>query len=150
MAEKGRVYTGARARFSIRGRKVGYATQVNGTEEIEYQPVEVLDNIEVEENVPVAYRCSLTASHVRIIGETDKSLAFFPKNGKNTEEHLSNILAQEDMVATLEDSKTSAISMTAEQVKIASRNFAVSARGIVGTDNSFVLIRMKDESEIAT
>jgi hypothetical protein len=150
MAEKGRVLTGARSRFSIEGRKVGYATNVNGSEEIEYQPVEVLDNIEVSEHVPTAYRATLTASLVRIVGETIKSQNFFPSAGKSTEEHLQNILAQGEMVAMLEDSKTSKTVMTAEQVKIASRNFSVAARGIVGKDINFVLIRMKDESEIAT
>jgi hypothetical protein len=39
MAEKGRVFTGARARFLIQGKKVGYATNVAGSEEIQYDPV---------------------------------------------------------------------------------------------------------------
>ena len=30
--EKGRVYTGARARFMVGGRKMGYATNVSGSE----------------------------------------------------------------------------------------------------------------------
>jgi len=34
-----------------------------------------------------------------------------------------------------------------EQVKIASHNWAVDARGIVGEDCTFVAIRLKDESE---
>lgn len=148
--EKGRVLTGARSRFSIDGRKVGYATNVNGSEEIEYQPVEVLDNIEVEEFVPVAYRCTLTSSWIRIVADTIKSNQFFPSAGKSPEDHLTNILNQGDMVATLEDSKTTKTVMTAEQVKISSRNFAVAARGIVGKDITFVLVRMKDESEVAT
>ena len=92
MPEKGRLFTGARARFSINGIKVGYARNVAVTEEIQYDPVEILDNIEVEEFVPVAYRVTFTASQFRIIGETVKSLGFFPNLGANTEEHLENIL----------------------------------------------------------
>lgn len=148
MAEKGRVFTGARARFSIDGKKVGYATNVSGSEEIEYQPVEVLDNIEVEEHVPVAYRVTFTASLVRIIGETIKSEGFFPAAGTSPEEHLQNILLQGDMVCTIEDSKTGNVMMTLEQVKIQSRNFTINARGIVGKDVSFVAVRMRDESEV--
>lgn len=147
--EKGRVFTGARARFSIDGKKVGYATNVSGSEEIEYQPVEVLDNIEVEEFVPVAYRVTFTASMVRIMGETIKSEGFFPTAGTSPEEHLQNILLQGDMVCTIEDSKSSSIMMTLEQVKIQSRNFTISARGIVGKDVTFVAVRMKDESEVS-
>jgi hypothetical protein len=149
MAEKGRVFTGARARFSIDGKKVGFATNCAGSEEIEYQPLEVLDNIEVEEFVPVAYRVTFTASLVRIIGETIKSEGFFPQSGSSPAEHLTNILLQGDMVATIEDSKTGSIMMTLEQMKTQSRNWTINARGIVGKDVTFVSVRMKDESEVS-
>lgn len=149
MPEKGRVITGARARFLINGKKVGYATNVTATETLENQPVEALDNIEVEEWVPVAYRVALTAAKIRIAKETFKSEGYFPKTGNSPQEHLTNILNQADMVATLEDSKTGAILMTVESVKVADRNMRVDARGLVGEDVTFNAIRMKDESEIS-
>ena len=145
--QKGRVITGARARFMINGKKVGFATGVNGTEEIEYQPAEVLDNIEVDEWVPVAYRASLSAEILRIVGETVKSEGFFPQSGTGPEEHLQNILLQGDMVCSIEDSKTGRVLMVGEQVKMSSRNFRITARGIAGTDVNFVVTRMRDESE---
>lgn len=148
MAEKGRVFTGARARFSINGKKVGYATNCSGSEEIEYQPVEVLDNVEVEEHVPVAYRVTFNSSHVRIVGKTMKSDGFFPSTGSSPEEHLTNILLQPDLVCTIEDSKTGNIITTVEQVKMQSKNFTINARGIVGKDVNYVCTRMKDESEV--
>lgn len=148
MAEKGRLFTGARARFSIDGRKVGYARNVAVTEEIQYDPVEILDNIEVEEFVPVAYRVTFTAGQFRIIGETVKSLGFFPNVGANTEEHLENILISGDLTATIEDTATGSIFATLEQVKVASHNWTIDARGIVGEDLTFVAIRVKDESEV--
>jgi hypothetical protein len=146
--EKGRVFTGARARFLINSKKVGYATSVAGSEEIQYDPVEVLDNIEVEEFVPTAYRVTFTAALVRIIGETIKSQGFFPKGGTSPDERLKNILLQGDMVGVIEDSKTGSLVATVEQMKMQSRNFTVNARGIVGKDVTFVCIRMKDESEV--
>jgi len=145
--EKGRVFTGARARFLINNKKVGYATSVAGSEEIQYDPVEVLDNIEVEEFVPTAYRVTFTAALVRIIGETIKSQGFFPKGGTSPDDRLKNILLQGDMVGVIEDSKTGALVATVEQMKMQSRNFTVNARGIVGKDVTFVAIRMRDESE---
>lgn len=148
MAEKGRLFTGARARFLIEGRKVGYARNVAVTEEIQYDPVEVLDNIEVEEFVPVAYRVTFTASQFRIIGETVKSLGLFPNVGGNVGEHLENILISGDLVATVEDTSTGKIFATLEQVKVASHNWTIDARGVVGEDMTFVAIRVKDESEI--
>jgi hypothetical protein len=144
--EKGRVFTGARARFSVNGVKVGYARNVNVSEEIEYQPVEVLDNIEVEEYVPVAYRVTFTCSMFRIIGETLKEKGWFPSTGTNTEEHLSNILLTGEMSAQIEDTKSGKIFATLEQVKIQSHNWTIDARGIVGEDVTFNAIRVKDET----
>lgn len=148
MAEKGRLLTGARARFSLEGVKVGYARNVTIGEDIQYDPVEVLDNIEVEEFVPVGYRVTFSAGMFRIIGDTLKSRGLFPKTGSNEEEHLRNILLTGELTATIEDTITNKIFAVVEQVKIASKNFSVDARGVIGEDVTFVAIRVKDESEI--
>ncbi len=149
MAEKGKLFTGARARFSINGVKVGFARNVTVREEVQLDPAEVLDNIEVEEYVPVAYRVTFSASIFRIIGDTIKKRGWFPKTGQNTEEHLTNILNTGELTATIEDTRTSAIFATLEQVRIQSHNWTVDSRGIVGEDVEFVAIRLKDESETA-
>jgi hypothetical protein len=148
--QKGRVLTGARARFSIEESRVGFATNCAGSEEIQYDPVEVLDNIEVDEFVPVAYRVTFTSSQIRIVGETIKSQGFFPTSGTSPDDHLTNILLQGDLVATIEDTKSTPpkLIMTLEQMKVASRNFTINARGIVGKDITYVATRMKDESEV--
>lgn len=148
MAEKGRLFTGARARLSIDGVKVGYARNVTGNEEIQYDPVELLDNIEVEEFVPLAYRCRMTMGMFRIVGTTLKTRGWFPEVGNNTEEHLENILNTGELTATIEDTRTGRIVATIEQCKIASHNFTIDARGIVGEDTEWVAIRIRDESEI--
>lgn len=147
MSEKGRLFTGARARFSINGVRVGYARNVAVSEEITYEPVEVFDNIEVEEHVPTGYRITFTASQFRIIGETLKKAGWFPKVGANPEAHLENVLLTGDLVATIEDTKTGNLFATLEQVKVQSHNWTIDARGIVGEDITFVAIRLKDESE---
>ena len=152
MAEKGNVFSGARARFMINGVKVGYATGCSGSEEITYEPVEVLDNIEVEEFVPVAYRVTFTASRVRIIAETVKSAEWFPKNSGSPEEHLKAILTHKNLTCTIEATKKDGSTqnfMVLEQVKLTSHNWTVNARGIVGEDMTFVAVRMRDESEVA-
>lgn len=143
---KGAMLTGARAKFSIGGVVVGYARNVAVTEEIEYQPVEVLGNVQVEEFVPVAYRVRFTASMFRIIGETIKQAGWFPPVGADTDEHLENILITGDLNAHIEDIKTGDTFCTLEQVKVASHNFTVDARGIVGEDMEFVAIRTRDET----
>lgn len=144
--EKGRVFTGARARFLLNGKKVGYATRVSYSEELELQPVDVLDNIQSEEHVPVGYRVQLSCGTVRIIGETVKSQGYFPGIGATPEEHLSNILLTGVLTATIVDSKTGRAALQMEQVKMSGRSSSIDARGMVGEDLTFVGIRARDES----
>jgi hypothetical protein len=148
--EKGLVFTGARARFSVNGKKVGWATNVSGSEEIQYEEAEVLDNIQVQEHVPVRYRCTLSCSTIRIVGKTLKSQGFFPKIGANSEDLLRNILTNGDLSAMIEDTNAGVTTIIAnyEQVKVASHNWTINATGIVGEDVTFVAIRVKDESEV--
>lgn len=148
--EKGRIYTGARARLSVEGKIIGYARGVNGSETIEYDEAVTLDNIEIEEYVPIGYRVTFSCEMIRIVGDTLKSAGLFPNNGTNSAEHLTNILASGDLNAQLEDTKTGKIIAQLQQVKVQSYNFSVSARGIVGSNVDFVAIRMMDESEMTT
>lgn len=146
---KGLVFTGARARFSVDGKPIGFATNCSGSEEIQYEPVNVLDNIQTVEFVPIGYSVSFQAGRVRLIGDPLRgpNKDMFPKLGNNAQEHLENILNLGDMAAQIEDSITGAIFMNLEQVKIASHSWTVSARGIVGEDINFVAVRMRDEAE---
>ena len=146
---KGKIFTGARAKLFLAGKAIGYARNVAVTEEIEYQPVEVLDNIEVEEHVAVSYRVRFTCSMFRIVGATLKSEGFFPNSGKNSTEHLENVLLSGDLTASLYDTRSGDIIANVTGVRVASHNFTVDARGIVGEDCEFVAIRVTDESETA-
>ncbi len=143
------ILTGARARFSLDGVKVGFATGVTVREMITYEPVKVLDNIQVEEHVPTDYDVSLTADKVRIIGDTIKSRGWFPKQGKSALEHLTNMINSGELVATLEDNQTGTVLMHVEGVKLGERNLQISARGVVGTNLTFVAKRARDESDLS-
>ncbi len=146
--ERGLVFTGARARFLINGTRIGWATNVNGGEEIQFDPAEVIDNIEVQEFVPVAYRANLSASRIKIVGKTFRSQGFFPSGGANAEERLSNILTSGNLAASVEDNQSGTTLMEYPTAKIASHNWTVNARGIVANDVNFVVTRMLDESEL--
>lgn len=149
MAGKGRVMTGARARFKINGIKVGYASGVTFRETIEYEDVRGLDSIEVLEQVPVGYSVTLSARRTRLVGETFKSMGLFPATGTSTDDHLANILNAADFTATIEDSHTEKLIATVSQVKFESVGWSVDARGVVGEDVTFRAIRAKDESEVS-
>ena len=143
MAGRGLVLSGARARFMLNGVKVMYATGVNYSEEIEYQPVECLDQFEVAEHVPVAYRVTLTAEMVRVITNPIKQ-----RDGVAIMPSLENILNAEALVGTIEDRVTGTVLANIEQVKTSRYTSNIGARGIVLTSVDFVAIRVRDESEI--
>lgn len=143
------VLTGARARFSINGIRVGYATNVTLRESITYEPVKVLDNIQVKEHVPVDYDVSMTADMIRIVSQTLKSQQWFPAQGKSPTEHLLNIINQGEMTATIEDSKTGEKIAHVEGVKIAEKSLNITARGISGQNVTMVAKRARDEFDIS-
>ena len=149
MAGTGKVLTGCRARFSINGVKVGYATGVNLRESITYEPVKVLDSIQVSEHVPTDYDVSLTADMVRIVGEDLKAAGYFAAQGASPEEHLTNILNTGILTATIEDSNTAQIVMNVEGVRIAEQGVSISARGVVGVNVSMVAIRARSEADLS-
>jgi len=148
--QPGRLITGARCRFSVNGQVIGYARNVSGGETVQYEAIDVLDNIETEEHVPVGYSVSLTASMFRIVGNSLKSAGLFPPTGKDPEEHLRNVLLLSGiMKATIEDTKTGKVIHEYSNVKVSSYNWQVDARGVMGNDIDFVGIRALDESELS-
>lgn len=148
----GNVLTGARARFSLDGVKVGYATGVSVRESLTLEPVQVLDNIQVSEFAPTSYEVSMTADFVRIVGETIKSKGWFAKQGSSPEDHLTNILASGELTASIEDTSVDSggpqVIMNVEGVRISEQNVSIAARGVVGTNVSMVAIRARDESDL--
>lgn len=151
------VFTGARAIFRIGGQKMAFASGVEGSEEIQYEPIDVMDNLEVQEHVPTGYRVTFTAAFFRTIRGTAgakqpkegvhgsvKEMGLFPKAAAD----LLNILQNGTLTCTIEDRMTKKIIMQLEECKMASHNFSVTARGVVSTNSTWVAIRQKDESEI--
>lgn len=143
MAARGLVLTGARARMSIENVPVMYTLNARYGEEIQHDPIEPLDQLEVAEHVPIAYRVNFTAQVVRVITNTLKlrdGVAIFPT--------LEDALTAGEMTATIEDRITGTVVANIERVKATRYNINVGARGIVLTDVEFVAIRIRDESEI--
>jgi hypothetical protein len=145
MADPTKVFAGSRARFKIDANIIGFAGGVSGEEMVDYEPVDVLDLLEVREHVPVAYRCSMNAQMFRVVVSPlkqygDGNVEVFPKQ--------DNILTRGDMVAAIEDSVTATTIMTMQSVKCAGHSWDVTARGIVSENVNFVCIRATDEAEL--
>lgn len=148
MAEKGRVFTGARARLIVNGKKIGYATGISWEETEQVEDVDVLDNVETEEHVTVKYKVSGSMKMVRIVGESVRSQGLWPLLGANKDEHLLNILASGGLTIQIDDSKTGKTVSMFERSKFTSRSGSVDAGGVAYKDLRFVAIRMADESEV--
>ena len=123
---------------------------MSGSEEIIYEPVDTLDHLETREHAPVGYRVTFTGQIFRTIAvgpSTDvdgpgslKEQNIFPK--------FADILRLQGVDALLQDHISGKIIHLLQQVKTASYNFSVTARGIVGQNVTFVAIRAMDESEV--
>jgi hypothetical protein len=148
-----RVFSGARTLFLFNGEVVGFASGVSGSEEIQYEPIDTLDHLEVREHVPVGYRTTLTAQVFRTVsqGASDdvnapgslKQQQIFPK--------FDDIFRIQGVDAIIQDDPriSGKILHQFQTVKTASYNFNVTARGVVGQNVTFVAIRAKDETEVS-
>lgn len=142
------VFTGPRCRFTLNGVVVALGRSVQVQDELVYDPIKVLDNLEVIEHEPIDYNCSMSAAEVMIVGKTLEALGFAALKGQTPAEHLRNVLSLPDITAQLEDNTGEIIVARVFGVKLSSRSFAVDARGSVARDLQFVARRMKEASEL--
>lgn len=136
------VFSGARARFKVDGVVVGFAGGVSGSESVDYEPVDVLDLLEVKEHVPVAYRATLSAQIFRVIGNSLKQAGIFPgKRGVDDDPVLDAL----ELTCSVEDKQTGAVVAQFERCKAQEHTFDITARGIVSENVTFVTVRLQDE-----
>lgn len=133
-------FSGARAVFQIDTEPVAFAGGVSGSEEIDYEPVDVLNLLEVREHVPVAYRTTLSAQIFRVVGKSIKQLGIMPQQ--------DSIIDSDVMEAAIVDTCTGATIALFSDVRCSGHTFDITARGIVQENVNFVSIRVKDESEV--
>lgn len=139
-ADVPQVFSGARARFWFRDTVVGYAAGVSGEETIDFEPVEVLDLLEVREHVPVAYRVTLSAQVFRVIGDSLKAQGIFPKP--------EEIITSTGLEAGIEDAGFNQGNMALfTGVRTSGHTWDVTARGVVSENVNFVAIKVRDEYE---
>lgn len=141
------VFSGPRCRFTMNGTVVALGRDVAASEEIRYDPLEVLNNIEVEEHIPVGYVASMSASQIMQVDKTLEALEIFPKKGQDHVAFLRNILTLPDLIAQVEDEITDIVVARVFGVKLASRQFSVNARGTVPMELSFVARRAVSAEE---
>jgi hypothetical protein len=158
------VFSGARAIFRVNSKQVAFASGCDGTEEIMYEAVDVLDNIEVAEYVPVGYRVTFNCAVFRTVAGASSSgpissngprapkegelgslkkpsIGLFPRSTGSPSEILTN----GSMSASITDHLTNTTVYNIQEVKAQTLNFSITARGIVGQNVTFNAIRMTSE-----
>lgn len=145
----GNVISGARARLFVDGQAVGYATGVDVSQEYQYEPIRVLDNIEVSEFVPIGYECSASCRRVRFVPGSLRGpdLSVIPKLGRTPEDHLRNILDRSDGYDIQVDDRIASQTVALLLGAVATRNaWSLDARGIIGESIDFLAIKLADEA----
>lgn len=144
-----KTFSGARAIFYYNGTPVAYASGCNGSEEIIFEPIDVLDHIETMEFVPVGYRVTFGATIFRTIAQGSsskdapgslKEQGIFPK--------FKDILTKEGVDAFIQDVLTGKTVFLVTETKAQRYDFSVTARGVMAQNMSFVAKRIMDESEV--
>lgn len=135
-----KTFSGARAIFLINSAPVAFAGGVSGEETIDYEPVDVLNLLEVREYVPVAYRTSLSAQVFRVVGDSLKKLGILPRQ--------EDIITSGDLEAAIQDRVTGSTIALFQGVRCSGHTWDVTARGIVMENVNFVAIRVLDEYDL--
>lgn len=132
-------FSGARAIFMINAVPVAFAGGVSLGEEINYEPVDVLNLLEVREHVPVAYTCTLSATMFRVVGQSLKRLGILPRQ--------EEIIMSGDLEAAIQDVVTRQTVSLVQGVRCSGHTWDITARGLVSEAVSFVCVRILDEAE---
>lgn len=143
--------TAPRCRLQYQGRTIARGSNVTVNVAYDVQPVQVIDSLEPVEHAITGYNVGGTIGLIGTRGTTVKSLGWFPSTGKSSDEHLLNVILQEEGVLVLMDKATPAkILKTIKRVTFASHGWQVAAGGLVGIDVEYQGIRESDESEAGT
>ena len=132
-------FSGSRAIFFVNAQEVAFAGGMSGSEVTEYEPIDVLNLLEVREHVPVAYKATLNAQIYRNVGNSLKKQGLVPIE--------SEIITSDDFTVSIQDVVTLQTIALFQGVRGAGHTFDITARGVVQSNVDFVVIRLKDEFE---
>jgi len=144
-------FTAPRCRILLDNKTIGFGTNVSFTVTYEYQDVDVIDNLEVEEFALTAYRVNGSIAKVGTTETSPKTLGMMPQTGIDSEQHLLNALLHGESVLQLVDKY--AADEAAKTLHYLygcvfdSHGFSIAARGLAGDNVTFRCKRHQDFSE---
>lgn len=131
--------TGARAIFRLGGAQVAYASNVSYNENIQYENVNVLDDLATKEHAEVGYMVDMSCTSFRVPQASAKQLGIMSR--------FDNILTQGELTAEVVDRVSGAVMLLMVGVKLQGRSTTVDARGVMTETWSFVGRKAQDEDE---
>jgi hypothetical protein len=143
------VFSGARCMLTINGQQVGFARSASYSVNINYEPVKVLGNIEVQEHVATSYNVQFSVGSFNLVGGDVVAEGLMPAGGQSSDERLLNILTSGELTAVFECKKTNRTIARVEGLKLATDTVTMDASTAVGEDTTFVAKRVLFESEIS-
>lgn len=153
MADKSKIFSGARAILSVGNDTIGLASGVSGGEVIDVVPIVVLNNVQTVEHVPVGYTVSFSASQVVFAGGRFKDRNLFPLTDGNPVTHLQNLLSvgggPSGLTVTIFDSAAGGLGlyMRCENAQMVSKSWAFGPRDVVAENVDFVATRMFEQGD---
>jgi hypothetical protein len=133
--------SGARAILMIGNTQVALCTGVSITQSIGYEPIHILDLLEVEEFVEVSYDASMSVETMRMVGNSPQNQGLF------SYESLLTILNQPELVAVIIDALTGTPICKVEGLKGQGNNFDIRAGQAVANNLTFVCKRVLDPQD---
>jgi len=130
--------TGARAIFRIAGSKIAWASNVSYNENYQLEPINVLDQLQVQEHAEVGYTVDMQCQSFRVAEASVKQLGIMST--------LSQVLTQGELTAEVIDKITGATLLLMTGVKLQARQTTVDARGVMTETWSFVGRTSEDEA----
>ena len=137
--------TGSRIHIRLGGKVFGKGTIGSYTETRTHDPVFILDQMEVDEWVPVGYDVAFTASRIVLIKRSLKERGWVAKwpSGSTSNTLLDKLLSLGDTTVDIVDQREGTL-VSIQGVKIVSNTMTFGARAIVGEDIGFVGTRVVD------
>ena len=132
------IMTGAKAIFRINGTQIAYASNVSYNENIQLEPINVLDNVSVLEHAEVGYTVDMQCQTFRVQNESVKQLGLMPV--------LSKLLLNGELTAEVIDRTSNTVLLLMEGVKLQARQTSVDARGLMTETWQFVGRKASDEA----
>jgi len=126
------VSTGAKLLLTIGDAKVGFANNVTFTVNHNHQPIEVFNEVTVNEYAELGATVEFTATMFRVATKAAISLGLMPR--------LADLLEQPELTATIFDKHSGVALLTMNGLKCQTRSGSVDARDFVHVLFSYIFI----------